>query len=317
MLLRSASEWSAGIKVTDFSIQNAYVQLIDAAKYYIYIENQFFITIDQDPQVKNQIGDALYRRILRAHTTRTNFRVYVVLPLLPGFNVENAVEAVLYFIMRSIAKGDNSLYSRLEKAGVKPDDYITFYGMRGNDILMGRLVTEIIYVHSKLMIVDDCWCICGSANINDRSMLGDRDSEMAIVIQDKQYERGIMNGEPVLCGKFCSSWRKKLFGMLLGIQHENPDNIDMSDPVSDKFYNFFRETAHHNTLIYEEVFLALPSDRVRLITRDKEYLDTPKMADTDPERAYQRLKEIKGLVVEIPLYFRHEENFMPSITTME
>ena len=37
-----------------------------------------------------------------------------------------------------------------------------------------------VYTHSKLMIVDD-WClIVGSANINDRSMLGDRDSEMAV-----------------------------------------------------------------------------------------------------------------------------------------
>ena len=43
-------------------------------------------------------------------------------------------------------------------------------------------VTEILYIHSKLMIVDDQKLILGSANINDRSMLGDRDSEIAIVV---------------------------------------------------------------------------------------------------------------------------------------
>ena len=43
-------------------------------------------------------------------------------------------------------------------------------------------MTEIIYVHSKLMIVDDKRGICGSANINDRSLLGSRDSELACVI---------------------------------------------------------------------------------------------------------------------------------------
>ena len=37
-------------------------------------------------------------------------------------------------------------------------------------------VTEILYIHSKLMIVDDKNMIIGSANINDRSLLGDRDS---------------------------------------------------------------------------------------------------------------------------------------------
>ena len=37
-----------------------------------------------------------------------------------------------------------------------------------------------IYVHSKMMIVDDAYIIVGSANINERSMAGNRDSEMAV-----------------------------------------------------------------------------------------------------------------------------------------
>lgn len=44
----------------------------------------------------------------------------------------------------------------------------------------------MIYIHSKLMIVDDNYMICGSANINDRSMMGNRDSEIAVVIEDKE-----------------------------------------------------------------------------------------------------------------------------------
>lgn len=39
-------------------------------------------------------------------------------------------------------------------------------------------MTELIYIHSKLIIVDDKILICGSANINDRSLLGSRDSEV-------------------------------------------------------------------------------------------------------------------------------------------
>lgn len=34
------------------------------------------------------------------------------------------------------------------------------------------------YVHSKVMIIDDQTVICGSANCNDRSMLGYHDSEI-------------------------------------------------------------------------------------------------------------------------------------------
>lgn len=37
-----------------------------------------------------------------------------------------------------------------------------------------------IYVHSKLMIIDDEYLILGSANINERSMSGDRDSEICV-----------------------------------------------------------------------------------------------------------------------------------------
>jgi phospholipase D1/2 len=38
----------------------------------------------------------------------------------------------------------------------------------------GLHLTEMIYVHSKLMIVDDQIAFISSANVNDRSMLGDR-----------------------------------------------------------------------------------------------------------------------------------------------
>ena len=34
------------------------------------------------------------------------------------------------------------------------------------------------------MIIDDKIVLCGSANINDRSMMGSRDSEIAVVIED-------------------------------------------------------------------------------------------------------------------------------------
>merc|ERR1719510_2579395 len=37
-----------------------------------------------------------------------------------------------------------------------------------------------MYVHSKMMIVDDAYIIVGSANINQRSLAGTRDTEMAV-----------------------------------------------------------------------------------------------------------------------------------------
>ena len=54
---------------------------------------------------------------MRANINKEKFRVYVVLPLLPGFSNANAVQAVLYFIMRSINQGEKSLYQRLKQNG--------------------------------------------------------------------------------------------------------------------------------------------------------------------------------------------------------
>ena len=76
-------------------------------------------------------------------------------------------------------------------------------------------MTEIVYVHSKLMIIDDRMAICGSANINDRSLLGKRDSEVCVVINDIEEEECHFDGQLVRIGKFCSSWRRKLFSYVL------------------------------------------------------------------------------------------------------
>ena len=72
------------------------------------------------------------------------------------------------------------------------------------------------------MIVDDEKVIIGSANINDRSMLGDRDSELAVLVEDTKFMPSRMNGEAYQAGWFASSLRKTLFRwgniiMILGL----------------------------------------------------------------------------------------------------
>lgn len=121
------------------------------------------------------------------------FRVYVIIPLLPGFEGEigrrsgASLHAITHWNYASICRGNDSLMNRLKEAGVEnPSDYITFHGLRKYSEFRGTYVSELIYVHSKLMIVDDEIVICGSANINDRSLLGNRDSEIAVIIKVPQ-----------------------------------------------------------------------------------------------------------------------------------
>jgi phospholipase D1/2 len=67
------------------------------------------------------------------------------------------------------------MYHKLRKVH-NLDDYLYFFSLRTHAVLNNKPVTEIIYIHSKLMIVDDKIALIGSANINDRSLLGSRDT---------------------------------------------------------------------------------------------------------------------------------------------
>ncbi|CAI5463895.1 unnamed protein product [Closterium sp. Yama58-4] len=55
-------------------------------------------------------------------------------------------------------------------------------GLPGDSVLRSVLQHRraMIYVHSKMMVVDDEYVVVGSANINQRSMDGARDTEMAV-----------------------------------------------------------------------------------------------------------------------------------------
>ena len=52
--------------------------------------------------------------------------------------------------------------------------------------------------------------IMGSANINDRSLLGTRDSEIAMVVRDTETEVSVMNKKPFQASKFALSLRLHL-----------------------------------------------------------------------------------------------------------
>ena len=83
--------------------------------------------------------------------------------------------------------------------GKQPTDYLSFYclGKRESldempedcfdDPTPGTLVEAVrisrrhcVYVHSKMTIFDDEYILVGSANINERSLAGNRDSEIAV-----------------------------------------------------------------------------------------------------------------------------------------
>lgn len=61
-------------------------------------------------------------------------------------------------------------------------------------------------------------CAPGSANINDRSMLGNRDSEMAVFVEDEERVPSVMGGEEYQAGPLTLALRKECFRSAQNIQ---------------------------------------------------------------------------------------------------
>ncbi|EHB12476.1 Phospholipase D1 [Heterocephalus glaber] len=322
-LLRSAADWSAGIKYHEESIHSAYTYVIENSKHYIYIENQFFISCADDKVVFNKVGDAITQRILKAHREGKRYRVYVVIPLLPGFEGDistgggNALQAIMHFNYRTMCRGENSILEQLKpKLGNQWINYISFCGLRTHAELEGNLVTELIYVHSKLLIADDNTVIIGSANINDRSMLGKRDSEMAVIVQDTEMIPSVMDGQEYQAGLFAQGLRLQCFRIVLGYLSDPSE--DLQDPVSDKFFKeVWVSTAARNATIYDKVFRCLPNDEVHNLMQLRDFINKPILAKEDPIRAEEELKKIRGFLVQFPFYFLSEESLLPSVGTKE
>ncbi|XP_055086056.1 phospholipase D1 isoform X2 [Periophthalmus magnuspinnatus] len=322
-ILRSAADWSAGIKYHEESIHNAYVHAIQNSQHFIYIENQFFISCADNRHVFNKIGDTIAERIIQAYREKKKYRVYIVTPLLPGFEGDistgggSAIQAIMHFNYRTMNRGDHSIISQLRREmGDNWMNYISIAGLRTHADLEGKLVTELIYVHSKMLIADDNTVIIGSANINDRSMLGKRDSEVAVIVEDSEMMDSLMDGQPYKAGKYALSLRLECFRMILGAN--NDPSIDVSDPLSDTFYKeVWMSICARNATIYQKVFRCLPSSDVRNITELESYLSKPGLDKEDPARAREELKKIRGFAVQFPMQFLAEQNLLPPIGSKE
>ncbi|GJN89825.1 hypothetical protein Rhopal_002814-T1 [Rhodotorula paludigena] len=234
-ICRSVGPWSMGISHIEHSIQNAYIKAIQLSDHFVYIENQFFITSTEveGTIIENKLGDALVSRIVRAHSEGTPWRAIIVIPMIPGYpypldhSEASSVRLIMECQYRTICRGEYSIFARLRREGIDPDEYITFFGLRTwGKLSSGALTTESTYIHAKGMIVDDRIAIIGSANINERSQRGDRDSELACIIRDTDMIDSTMAGKPYQVGRFAHTMRVRLMREHLGI---DVDELEASE----------------------------------------------------------------------------------------
>jgi phospholipase D1/2 len=243
-ILRSACAWSLGTQNrVEHSIMNAYVQMIATSEHFVYIENQFYVSSSEvlGTKIENKISDALVDRIKRAHANDEDWRACIILPLMPGYQNTvdeqdgSSVRLIMTCQYHSICRGETSIFGRLRAAGIEPEDYIQFYALRswGEIGANKMIVTEQLYIHAKIMVVDDRVAIIGSANINERSMLGSRDSEIAAIVRDTEVLDSYMAGQPYKVGKFPHTLRMRLMREHLGVDVDHISEEEWASQMSD------------------------------------------------------------------------------------
>jgi phospholipase D1/2 len=146
-------------------------------------------------------------------------------------------------------------------------------------------IQEELYIHAKLLIVDDRIVVCGSSNLNDRSQEGHHDSELSIVMEDTNLIDSKMDGQPFQAGWHASTLRRYLWREHLGLlpsqeldaakdPNAQPPGDDspndpcdrddsykfVEDPLSDELWDMWTSRASKNTEIFRHLFHADPDD---------------------------------------------------------
>ncbi|XP_062164855.1 phospholipase D delta-like [Alnus glutinosa] len=231
--------------VIDMSIQTAYIQAIRSAQHFIYIENQYFLGSSyawpsyKEAGADNLIPMELALKIASKIRAKERFAVYIVIPMWPeGAPSSASVQEILFWQGQTMQMMYEIIAQELKSMHLEsshPQDYLNFYCLGNREALPkegsgspnqssknGDAVSAsqkfqrfMVYVHAKGMIVDDEYVILGSANINQRSLAGSRDTEIAMGAYQPHHTWGKKKGHPrgQVCGYRMSLWTEHL-GML-------------------------------------------------------------------------------------------------------
>ncbi|KAK6945641.1 C2 domain [Dillenia turbinata] len=236
------------------SIHTAYVNAIRSAQHFIYIENQYFLGSSYFwPSYKNAGADNLIPmelalKIASKIKANERFCVYIVIPMWPeGVPTSAAVQEILFWQGQTMSMMYRIVAQALEEVGLAsvnhPQEYLNFFclGKREAPSPDSSSQTSTSSENRALiydirpcqgMIVDDEYVIIGSANINQRSMDGSRDTEIAMGAYQPNYTWAGRNRHPrgQVYGYRMSLWAEHL-GMIEESFSE-PESLKCSKKVN-------------------------------------------------------------------------------------
>ncbi|KAF8389119.1 hypothetical protein HHK36_025805 [Tetracentron sinense] len=256
---------SGNDNIIDRSIQDAYINAIRRAKNFIYIENQYFLGSSfcwksdnlkvEELGALHLIPKELSLKIVSKIEAGERFTVYVVVPMWPeGMPEDGSVQAILDWQKRTMEMMYTDIVQALRAKGIEanPRDYLTFFCLGNREVhKSGEYVPSeepepntdysraqkarrfMIYVHAKMMIV-------GSANINQRSMDGARDSEIAMGGYQPFHLATMQPARGQIHGFRMALWYEHL-GMLDDsfILPESVECVKKVNQISEKYWDMF------------------------------------------------------------------------------
>lgn len=172
------------------TIERAHCRAIDQAEHYIYIEDQYVW-----PCAMVGPLEAALRR-----------GVYVVLVVARDYDAPG-LSVVAKRLRREVV-------DRLQAAG--PSRFKIFHLERDNG--------EQIYVHSKIIIIDDVFVSLGSANFNARSLKNDTEIQASII--DSETLQVPFDGVPETVCRFAHDLRCELWA-----EHLQVASMEVRDPI--------------------------------------------------------------------------------------
>ena len=221
--------WLKKGRYVDISMHKGWVHHIRRARHTLYIESQYFLGSSHlwasrsETKCGNLIPTEITLKICEKIHHGERFAAYILVPMWPeGVPEAGPVQAILHWQKLTMESMYKRIAETLKKEGrhtESPKDYLNFYALAKREIraenkpvspqspLLKQGSTKAlaqntgrhqIYVHSKMLIVDDAVTIIGSANINQRSMDGARDSEIAVASYQPAYlptETSVPHGE--------------------------------------------------------------------------------------------------------------------------
>ncbi|RVX16917.1 Phospholipase D alpha 4 [Vitis vinifera] len=182
----------------------------------------------------NPYRDAL--KVASKIRAKERFAVYILIPMWPeGAPESEPGQDILHWTRETMAMMYRLIGEAIDENGGSghPRDYLNFFCLANREEKgKGEYAPPhpphpatqywnaqkhrrfMVYVHSKLMIVDDTYILIGSANVNQRSMDGQRDTEIAVGCYQSK------NGENEMCRGDIHAYRMSLWYEHTGLVEE-------------------------------------------------------------------------------------------------